>query len=114
MFNYKDRENNKPFSINSWIFRPRQANITNRHYDMLHTQESEYAEIQGVMSRKLPGYQEKEVDSKYKDGYLLIFAPNYLAGCRLWYKLIYYKFVYLSSLDHILYNPSQVLSNQLF
>ena len=91
MFNYKDRENNKPFSINSWIFRPRQANITNRHYDMLHTQESEYAEIQGVMSRKLPGYQEKEVDSKYKDGYLLIFAPNYLAGCRLWYKLIYYK-----------------------
>jgi len=37
LFNYKDRENNRPFSINSWIFRPRQANVTNKHYDMLHT-----------------------------------------------------------------------------
>lgn len=91
MFNYKDRENNKPFSINSWIFRPRQANVTNRHYDMLHTQESEYAEIQGVMSRKLPGYSQKTIDTSKKDGFLLVFAPNYLAGCRLWYKLIYYN-----------------------
>lgn len=92
MFNYKDRENNQPFSINSWLFRPRQSNIPNRHYDTLRLQNSEHAEMQGVMSKKFPGFIEGDSDLKDNyDGFLLIFAPNYLAGCRLWYKLIYYK-----------------------
>ena len=96
LFNYKDRENNRPFSINSWIFRPRKGNVANRHYDMLATQDSEYAEIQGIMTRKIPGKLSTDVkmsstDSNYRDGFMLVFAPNYLAGCRLWYKLIYYN-----------------------
>lgn len=89
MFNYKDRENNQPFSINSWVFRPRQSNIVNRHFDTLPLQNTEYAELQGVMSRQLPGF--KEDKDAGNDCFFFIFAPNYLAGCRLQYKLIYYK-----------------------
>ncbi|MCI6615029.1 MAG: hypothetical protein MSC51_04245 [Mollicutes bacterium] len=33
MFNYYDRYYNKPYSINSWMFRPRLSNLVNRHYD---------------------------------------------------------------------------------
>jgi hypothetical protein len=38
MFNYYDRINNKPYSINSWMFRPRQSAIVNRHYDCMKPQ----------------------------------------------------------------------------
>jgi hypothetical protein len=48
------------------------------------------------MTRKIPGKLSTDVkmsstDSNYRDGFMLVFAPNYLAGCRLWYKLIYYN-----------------------
>lgn len=90
MFNYKDRANNQPFSINSWIFRPRQSDITHKHYYPMPLQKEENAEIQGVMKQKFPGNASQLNEDGY-DSFALIFAPNYLAGCRLWYKLIYYK-----------------------
>lgn len=95
MFNYKSRENNQPFSINSWIFRPRQSSIEHKHYYQIPLQSEDNAEIQGVMKYKFPGLlpegtEEKNNNNSY-DAFALVFSPNYLAGCRLWYKLIYYN-----------------------
>ena len=93
MFNFKQRENNQPYAINSWIFRPRRSKLAHSHYDSIPVQSSNYAEIQGIMKKEVPGYNNNPDTSTEKDydAFALIFAPNYLAGCRIVYKLIYYN-----------------------
>jgi hypothetical protein len=45
------------------------------------------------MKKEVPGYNNNPDTSTEKDynAFTLIFAPNYLAGCRIVYKLIYYN-----------------------
>ena len=78
MFNYRDRINNKPYSINSWLFRPRQSQLANRHYEPIPAQDSPYAEIQGITSVKIPGFDpQASVDANEANSYLLFL---YLSG----------------------------------
>lgn len=93
MFNYNDRANNRPFSFNSWVFRPRNSKMLNRHFDALPVQTDKYAELQGIMSKKVPGFSNKinSEGSDQENAFVLLFAPNYLTGCRLSYSLIYYN-----------------------
>jgi len=35
MYNFANRVYNRPYAINSWIFRPRMSNNPNRHFDTL-------------------------------------------------------------------------------
>lgn len=72
MFNYYDRIQNKPYSINSWMFRPRQSQLTNRHYDCMQEQSSQYAEIQGITKKHIPGFDPTNVGDKENSYALLI------------------------------------------
>ena len=94
MFNYNDRANNRPFSFNSWVFRPRKSKMLNRHFDALPVQTDKYAELQGIMSKKVPGFSNKinSGSSDQENAFVLLFAPNLSnASCRLGYSLIYYN-----------------------
>ena len=94
MFNYNDRANNRPFSFNSWVFRPRNSKMLNRHFDALPVQTDKYAELQGIMSKKVPGFRNKinSGGSDQENAFVLLFAPNLSnASCRLGYSLIYYN-----------------------
>lgn len=91
MFNYYDRCYNRPFSIPSYLFRPRGSKITNRHYDTLPIQSETNAELQGIINRKIPGFQ-KQGGNKY-NSFMFIFAANagsVKSGYIQW-KLIYYN-----------------------
>lgn len=72
MFNYYDRIQNKPYSINSWMFRPRQSQLTNRHYDCMQEQSSQYAEIQGITKKYIPGFDPTDVDGEKANSYALL------------------------------------------
>lgn len=94
MFNYVDRSNNAPFSIPSWIFRPRKSSIVNKHYDTLPVQTERNAELQGIVKRRVPGYQESTLQNAM-NSYMFILAVNQTApgvglGFAQW-KLIYYN-----------------------
>lgn len=91
MFNYADRYYNKPFAIPSYIFRPRNSKIANKHYDTLPLQGESNAEIQGIVTRKVPG-NEPIAGVKY-NAYVFVFAVNEIStwtGAMQW-KLIYYN-----------------------
>lgn len=90
MFNLYDRWYNKPYSIDSWMFRPRGSQIANRHYDEVAVQTSQYAEIQGITERKLPGVvytndTSKQVPNSYC--LVLVLDGDWITSCRVGYHL---------------------------
>lgn len=91
MFNYVDRISNRPFSIPSYIFRPRESKITNRHYDTLPKQTADNAELQGIEEKQIPGFKGTIEGANY-DSYLFIIASNAgtLDSGYIQWKLIYY------------------------
>lgn len=91
MFNYYDRQLNRPYSINSWLFRPRKSNIVNKHYDCMYTQDSDYAEIQGITERKSPSFNPYN-QSGEKNSYALAIAlhGDWITGHELTYQLFKY------------------------
>lgn len=90
MFNYNDRYYNRPYSIPSWIFRPRLSKLTNRHFDTLPMQTEETAELQGIISRRLPGFDEESTKVGSYNAYMFIIAAND-GGSYMQWKLIYYN-----------------------
>lgn len=93
MFNYYDRLQNKPYSMNSWMFRPRQSKLTNRHYDCMYPQDSDYAEIQGITEKKIPGYDLSSNDTP--NSYALIIGLFGDWGTwglgELYYEIYFYR-----------------------
>ena len=89
MFNYTDRYYNRPYSIPSWIFRPRMSSITNRHYDTLPVQTASNAELQGIVRRRMPAQNVDTSAGRY-NAYILILAAND-GGSYMKWKLIYYN-----------------------
>jgi len=94
MFNYADRYYNRPYSIPSWMFRPRVAPGTttapiNRHYDTLPKQTENNAELQGIMTKSVPGFDKTAHEGDY-NAYMLIFGAND-GGSYIKWKLIYYN-----------------------
>ncbi len=90
MFNLYDRMYNKPYTIDSWMFRPRGSKLANRHYDEVALQTSEFAEIQGITERKLPGIvytsnATKEVPNCYC--LVLVLDGDWITSCRVGYHL---------------------------
>lgn len=77
MFNYNDRYYNKPYSIPSYIFRPRNSKITNRHYDTLPVQTEFNAELQGITTRQIPAETKLlDTDNTFFNSYLFIIGAN--------------------------------------
>lgn len=91
MFNYVDRYYNRPFSIPSWIFRPRMSAITNRHYDTLPVQTADNAELQGIISKQVPGFDAPK--GNLMNAYMFIVAVNEASvwSGHIQWKLIYYN-----------------------
>lgn len=94
MFSYVDRYYNKPYSIPSWSFRPRtQLGITtapiNRHYDTFPESAIENSEIQGIISKQIPGFDPLAESGEF-NAYLLIISAND-GGSYVKWKLIYYN-----------------------
>lgn len=103
MFNYYDRIQNKPYSINSWMFRPRQSNIVNQHYDCMLEQSSKYAEIQGITEKHLPGFDPTIVSDGENSYALLIgLSGDWITTHDIAYVL--YKFTNDGSVDF--YEPT--------
>lgn len=91
MFNYADRYYNRPFSIPSWIFRPRLSAITHRHYDTLPVQTKDNAELQGIIKKQVPGFAGDAAGRM--NAYMFVIAVNEASiwsGHMQW-KLIYYN-----------------------
>ena len=87
MFNYYDRYYNKPYSINSWMFRPRLSNLVNRHYDEVPVQTSDFAEIQGITKKKIPGIK-KNLDNNVNSYCLFLnLDGDWISECRIAYHL---------------------------
>lgn len=87
MFNYYDRYYNKPYSINSWMFRPRLSNLVNRHYDEVPVQTSYFAEIQGITKKKIPGIK-KNLDNNVNSYCLFLnLDGDWISECRIAYHL---------------------------
>lgn len=125
MFNYYDRINNKPHSINSWMFRPRKSGIANRHYDAIPEQSSPNAEIQGIMEKKIPGFnsnflfqsvqdadlaqaQQEELYSQINSYALMIGlgGSDWVTQGRLYYKL------YLFINDGVVHNTHTSITDE--
>ena len=103
MFNYYDRIQNKPYSINSWMFRPRQSQITNSHYDCMQEQSSKYAEIQGITEKHVPGFDPTDIDDTENSYALLIgLSGDWITAHDIAYVL--YKFTNDGNVDF--YEPS--------
>ena len=92
MFNYADRYYNRPFSIPSWIFRPRLSAITNRHYDTLPVQSADNAELQGIIKKQIPGYDAPK--GNLMNAYMFIVAVN---EASIWSGHIQWKLIYYNS-----------------
>lgn len=104
MFNYYDRIQNKPYSINSWMFRPRQSQLTNRHYDCMQEQSSQYAEIQGITKKHIPGFDPTNVDTKENSYALLIgLSGDWITDHDIAY--VVYKYINDGQIDF--YKPSK-------
>lgn len=56
LFNYEERANNEPYCLPSWNFRLRGSDSPWRHLQNIGSQYRDYAELQGVLSEKLPMY----------------------------------------------------------
>ena len=54
IFNYEERYNNKPFSVSSWIMRPRGGNASWMHFSDTKVNTSSDAEIQSLTKSKPP------------------------------------------------------------
>lgn len=66
MFNYEERYNNKPFSIASWIMRPRGGNASWMHLSDTKINSETDAEIQSLTSSKPPIVEvNKDTDTEY-------------------------------------------------
>lgn len=91
MFNYVDRYYNRPFSIPSWLFRPRLSALTHRHYDTLPVQTADNAELQGIIEKRVPGF--KGNDGSTMNAYMFIIAVNEASvwSGHIQWKLIYYN-----------------------
>ena len=94
MFNYVDRYYNRPFSIPSWIFRPRLSEITHRHYDTLPVQSADNAELQGIIEKQLPGFKGVSADDNYFNSYIFMIAAN---EASVWSGFIQWKLIYYNS-----------------
>ena len=90
MFNYYDRLQNKPYSINSWMFRPRQSQLTNRHYECMKVQSDQFAEIQGITKTPSPSFDPTNQDGSENSYALLIgLTGDWISNCSVayvWYK----------------------------
>lgn len=87
MFNYYDRYYNKPYSINSWMFRPRLSNLVNRHYDEVPVQTSDFAEIQGITKKKIPGIKKNLNNDVNSYCLFLNLDGDWISECRIAYHL---------------------------
>ena len=88
MFNYAERLDNLPYAMNSWMFRPKNSGITHTHLDTLPIQTDDYAELQGVIAKKIPGIKDSG-KSEQPNSYALYFLPD--AGHKINYKLVLYN-----------------------
>lgn len=110
MFNYYDRLQNKPYSINSWMFRPRQSQLTNRHYDCMQEQSSQYAEIQGITKKHIPGFDPTDGNDKENSYALLIgLSGDWITNHDVAYVL--YKYITDGQIDF--YEPSKDLEGNV-
>lgn len=119
MFNYYDRLQNKPYSINSWMFRPRQSQLTNRHYECMKVQSDQFAEIQGITKTPSPSFDPTNQDGSENSYALLIgLTGDWISNCSVAY--VWYKYAndgYIDVYDDTQYgkvlHPNQGFHNTI-
>lgn len=84
LFNYKERAENKPFSIASWIMRPRNGSAHFEHMDNVGTNIEEASELQ-LISEKVPPIVEYNKVGVGEKGYILTlgFNPSYILDWKI-------------------------------
>lgn len=89
LFNYYERYYNKPHSIASWNFRPRNSEISSAHLEGINTQYRRTAELQGLRQSILPLFSIDQSEIEAYKYYNLIFGVD--AGTEMVCKLILFN-----------------------